>query len=680
MIPNVGSPGLDRSCNSSTCRSISTYRLLGPLAGLMTASSFLFVPFQAHISAEFWQALSKRKIDQDKLSDHETPVLAHYSFPGRADAGAGSVRIDLAQDSFDIDRSSTNESCIARGFVRNTNTLEDFRLCDKNAFLEEASRRLWEDISSGAALAEPILLVSFALLCFADLKKYVYTYWMAHPVIPLSLEYASVSTVDEDTTKTIHDAVSQWRQKIDSTQWGFFVLDESTKRICMLSEYESISPQNRVFGYVDASSAPTAIGWSARNLLRLLLTKLEQKHVDLLCYRGTQRALKYNACVINAQGNLSENEMPKPTGWERNAAAKLGPRVVNLGAVMDPAKFADDAVDLNLKLMTWRIAPDLKLDLIKGTKCLLLGAGTLGCYVSRLLLGWGVRNITFVDSGRVSFSNPVRQSLYKFSDCLDQGKHKAQAAADALNEVYPGVNATGHKLSVPMIGHFLPDQAKAKEEYESLVSLIESHDAVFLLMDSRESRWLPTVICQALGKLTINAALGFDNYLVLRHGLARSTSASASITSAESLGCYFCNDVVQPGNSTMNQTLDQQCTVTRPGLAALASSTAVELLVSVLQHPEGAYASSTSEGHLGLVPHTVRGYLRSWETKVLTGSKYPNCSGCSDTVVEMYKKNGWDFVERACREQGWVEEISGLKAVQQGIEGIDLDWSSGEEE
>lgn len=49
-------------------------------------------------------------------------------------------------------------------------------------------------------------------------------------------------------------------------------------------------------------------------------------------------------------------------------------------------RLADQSVDLNLKLMKWRISPNLNLENIKNTKCLLLGAGTLGSYVARNLL------------------------------------------------------------------------------------------------------------------------------------------------------------------------------------------------------------------------------------------------------------------------------------------------------
>lgn len=83
---------------------------------------------------------------------------------------------------------------------------------------------------------------------------------------------------------------------------------------------------------------------------------------------------------------------------------------------MDPKVIAEEAVDLNLKLMKWRMVPGLNLDIFKTTKCLLLGSGSLGCQVGRNLLSWGFRNVTFVDYGKVSYSNPVRQCLFTFED------------------------------------------------------------------------------------------------------------------------------------------------------------------------------------------------------------------------------------------------------------------------
>ena len=158
------------------------------------------------------------------------------------------------------------------------------------------------------------------------------------------------------------------------------------------------------------------------------------------------------------------------------------------------------------------------------------------------LQGWGVRKISFVDNGSVSFSNPVRQPLFTYEDCLAGGAKKAYRAADALKEIYPGVDAAGHVLSVPMAGHPIMDEEITRADYETLVRLIEEHDAIFLLMDTRESRWLPSVIGKACNKIVMNAALGFDTFVVMRHGSRDEANPE------KELGCYFCNDVVAPAD------------------------------------------------------------------------------------------------------------------------------------
>jgi ubiquitin-like modifier-activating enzyme ATG7 len=95
-------------------------------------------------------------------------------------------------------------------------------------------------------------------------------------------------------------------------------------------------------------------------------------------------------------------------------------------------------------------------------------------------------------------------------------------------------------------------------------------------------------------QLVINTALGFDTYLVMRHGVRDDDNLTSAIgydgidlPHVKRLGCYFCNDVVAPADSLKDRTLDQQCTVTRPGLSAVASAMAVELMISVLHHEKG---------------------------------------------------------------------------------------------
>lgn len=83
---------------------------------------------------------------------------------------------------------------------------------------------------------------------------------------------------------------------------------------------------------------------------------------------------------------VNDDDIIGSTGWEKNEKNQAKPFVVNMSESMNSEKLAESAVSLNLKLMKWRIAPNVDLDVIKNTKCLLLGSGTLGCNVARCLL------------------------------------------------------------------------------------------------------------------------------------------------------------------------------------------------------------------------------------------------------------------------------------------------------
>ena len=113
-------------------------------------------------------------------------------------------------------------------------------------------------------------------------------------------------------------------------------------------------------------------------------------------------------------------------------------------------------------------------------------------------------------------------------------------------------------MNIPMPGHTVNDDKHEQlfEDVEKLEALVASHDVIYLLLDSREARWLPTVLANVHKKLCITVALGFDTFVVMRHGVAPE-EAKAIQPDVERLGCYFCNDVVAPRNSTQDRTLDQ---------------------------------------------------------------------------------------------------------------------------
>ncbi|KAI0061459.1 E1-like protein-activating [Artomyces pyxidatus] len=666
-----------------------------------------FTQFSSLVQPTFWHELTRLKLEVLKLSDASVPLTAHYS-AGRTikDRNTGQevalgCNFTVGSESFDEKHSLPPFAVVAKGIVKNYNTIDEFKNADKRALFSQAADEIWDSIEKDH---DASALNRFLLITFADLKKYKYYYWFAFPALVAHPLWDIEDDWKEAKEQFTDKQLLSLHGHLEASTTPYFLVRPAVAGdgvdIAPVEDYTSffanVPTDSQTIGFFDPSPHPSSPGWPLRNLLAYLraVHPTTTSTLRVLCWRDTEPAHEsgqWKSRFGVLTGGPAEGK-PSAVGWEKNPQGKLGARAADLAPMMDPTRLADQAVDLNLKLMRWRILPSLDLEKVAQTKCLLLGAGTLGCYVARTLMGWGIRNITLVDSGRVSFSNPVRQPLFEFEDCLGGGKPKAEAAAERLKKIFPGVNAAGHSLAIPMPGHPIPPSSveQVKADVAKLEALFDEHDAVFLLMDSRESRWLPTVLGTAKGKIVMNAALGFDTFLVMRHG------PRTEGPDGKRLGCYYCNDIVAPADSLTDRTLDEMCTVTRPGLASIAASTAVELLVSLLQHPLGINAPAPAPvvgnqqpveeangSVLGQVPHQLRGFLAQFRNMPIVGAAYNRCTGCSDTVVKAYETRGFDMMLQAFNETKYLEHLTGLDKIHEEanevLEAVDWDEDAGDD-
>uniref|UniRef100_A0A8D3CHH2 Ubiquitin-like modifier-activating enzyme ATG7 n=1 Tax=Scophthalmus maximus TaxID=52904 RepID=A0A8D3CHH2_SCOMX len=627
-----------------------------------------FAPFSSALEAGFWHQLTQKKLNDYRLDESPKCIKGYYY---NGDPVGLPTRLTLEFSAFDVDGPTPARCCPAVGTLYNTNTLDAFKTADKKALLEKEAKEvdiMYDYLSIFLSFFFPFLKSHF----FQDLKKYHFYYWFCFPALcfPEGIKIVKPPSVLDQVFSAkqiaaLQEAFDDLWIKRGTSAVAYFLMKytDDTVQLAPLGDWDTFFTDTKkvTVGVYDPCTLSQHPGWPLRNLLVLLANRWGSKldTVEVLCFRDRtlqgSRSIQHSLIFQVKLPELSNNSAcPKSVGWEKNPKGAMGPRMVNLSECMDPKRLAESSVDLNLKLMRWRLVPSLDLEKVVNIKCLLLGAGTLGCNVARTLMGWGVRHITFVDNAKISYSNPVRQPLYEFEDCLGGGKSKAMAAVDRLTKIFPGVNSEGYNMSIPMPGHPVnfseATLSQAQRDVEQLEKLVSEHDVIFLLMDTRESRWLPTVIAASKRKLVVNAALGFDTFVVMRHGLKKppvSPNVSARASSLFSnipghkLGCYFCNDVVAPGDSTRDRTLDQQCTVSRPGLAMIAGALAVELMVSILQHSEEGYAVASSSDDrmnepptsLGLVPHQIRGFLSRFDNVLPASLAFDKCTACSPTIT-----------------------------------------------
>lgn len=308
---------------------------------------------------------------------------------------------------------------------------------------------------------------------FADLKKHLFSYQFFSTATPVTgYTLRQWSKFDElfgpaeksQLTSTIREAA----QELAFPQ--FMVLDPQLRRVSF-REYLERKGEEFVFFVADTSNLDNATGYHTSTVLGFFAWLRREKLVEDQRLVNLRIILLKDFLIYNKEGDYTfkntrivsiDASAIQLADFESRLSHKKGVLQIDLKSFMDEQTLSREAVDLNIKLMKWRLLPSLNIPKIQSTKCLLFGAGTLGCQLARNLIGWGVKNITFIDYSKVSYSNPVRQSLYDFEDTIQGGKPKAETAAAKLQKIYPEINAKGYSMQVPMPGHYVT----SKEQIE----------------------------------------------------------------------------------------------------------------------------------------------------------------------------------------------------------------------
>lgn len=98
--------------------------------------------------------------------------------------------------------------------------------------------------------------------------------------------------------------------------------------------------------------------------------------------------------------------------------------------------------------------------------------------------------------------------------------------------------------------------------------------------------------------------------------------------------------------------------------------------------------SGQSRSPLGPVPHQLRGTLNQWNTAIVEGYAFEQCTACSKKVssflsfaegtkvVQAYRDGGFEFLVQVFNQQGFLEKVTGLDKLYEEAEAAlnNVDW------
>lgn len=349
------------------------------------AKMLQFDQFTSFVDVGFYNSLATLKIDVAKLDDSARPIFGRYSIPLGRSGDVG--RVEIPATALTNATSGSPNVYLAEGTLKNLNTKEDFATLDRAELVKEIAQKVWNNsrgglvvearlltwcqlwsaILDGTIYDRPSLLAQFAVLSFADLKKFRFTTLVGFPAFSSNVPWQIDGEVEqlnkEPTADSLLTAIQEWRGTVDWTQHGFFIakkLSDGTWKAGSLREYEEgftkgDEVSDTLLGFVDPSSDGQYPGWVLRNLLILVRKRWGLQKLRVLSLRDTvpfvpgnsSKSLIFTVTTsagqdpsVALQDLTLGDELPKVVaGWEKNGK-KLNIKVADLGTSMDPNQCA----------------------------------------------------------------------------------------------------------------------------------------------------------------------------------------------------------------------------------------------------------------------------------------------------------------------------------------------------
>ena len=251
-----------------------------------------FEPFSSLLHPTFWHKLTQLKLDVLQLDESAISITGEFSF----DCKEGfPPQFIVDYTSFDENPNYSYGRFFGKGKLFNTNTIEAFqKLCCRETLTSEGNE-LFQFLNTNEALETPWKLNNSLILCYADLKKYHFNYWLAYPTISPSEPYVYEvlpKKLAETWEKTQYNAFTKSvTQFLTENSSPFFAFDSATSNCYSLKHIQNNQTllSSVLFCFADPSSSANP-GWPLRNYILLVQQHFGSKLNGSAKFVGVRRS------------------------------------------------------------------------------------------------------------------------------------------------------------------------------------------------------------------------------------------------------------------------------------------------------------------------------------------------------------------------------------------------------